>query len=125
MSSVIPDPDNPGQFLIPDATDAQWGVPVGATMIVNVHDPRRCEGRPCVIHHPSEHHMVKWPLLWRDDIAAMERTCPHGVGHPDPDHLAYLRTVISGGDIAGIGRHGCDGCCWPDVAEQADSVEPR
>jgi hypothetical protein len=38
----------------------------------------------------------------------MERICPHGVGHPDPDEYA----IASGGDA---GVHGCDGCCAPTV----------
>lgn len=56
-------------------------------------------GRPCPIHARSEHHMRSWPQNWRTDKYAMERTCPHGVGHPDPD------------DPNNAGVHGCDGCC--------------
>lgn len=67
--------------------------------ISHVHDPIGCEGRPCVIHHPSDHHMRSWPLHWRDDRYLMERICEHGVGHPDPD------------DRNTDGIHGCDGCC--------------
>jgi hypothetical protein len=33
----------------------------------------------------------------------MERVCPHGVGHPDPDDI----NVILGPEKV----HGCDGCC--------------
>lgn len=80
----------------------------------NIHDETDCEGRPCVIHHPSDHHMKEWPLNWRDggmfDIkpAHFERICPHGIGHPDPDSMAYQRLL--GVDV---GTHGCDGCCAP------------
>ncbi len=35
-------------------------------------------------------------------ILALERTCAHGIGHPDPDSLAWLGCE---------GIHGCDGCC--------------
>jgi hypothetical protein len=38
----------------------------------------------------------------------MERICPHGVGHPDPDDLEYKRKQGLP-DAAGI--HGCCGCC--------------
>lgn len=61
--------------------------------LVNVHNPARCEGRGCCVHHPSDHHMKTWPKVWREDIKVMERTCPHGVGHPDPDHLAYVTSL--------------------------------
>ena len=68
-----------------------------------VHAEEDCVGR-CCIHNPSDHHMVDWPTNWRDDRKMMERICEHGVGHPDPDDLAF-----SGRD----GVHGCDLCCFP------------
>lgn len=41
----------------------------------------------------------------------MERICPHGVGHPDPDHIAFVERV-AGKDVASVEAvHGCDGCC--------------
>ncbi len=44
--------------------------------------------------------MREWPQNYRSDLNMMERICPHGVGHPDPD------------DIYGVyDGHGCDGCC--------------
>ena len=80
-----------------------------------VHPKKECRGRPCVIHNPSDHHMKDWPTNWRDggwfDVKPphMERICPHGIGHPDPDDMAYL-----GADVIGV--HGCDGCCSGDAA---------
>ncbi len=80
--------------------------------IAAVHDPALCAGRACVIHAPSDHHMRSWPTNFRVggvfDIKGphMERICPHGVGHPDPDDLAFWR---SQGEEYGV--HGCDGCC--------------
>lgn len=68
---------------------------------MKTHPPSRCEGRHCCIHNPSDHHMRNWPLHWRSDIRLMERICPHGVGHPDPD------------DLQNNHIHGCDGCCKP------------
>jgi hypothetical protein len=45
----------------------------------------------------------------------MERICPHGVGHPDPDDLAYRISIAKkmGKDTKYLGIHGCDGCCTP------------
>lgn len=63
------------------------------------HLPEACSGRSCVIHHPSDHHMRDWRTHWREDRRIMERLCPHGIGHPDPDEIAPCRA------------HGCDGCC--------------
>jgi hypothetical protein len=84
---------------------------VGQT-ITNIHTEEQCEGRPCTIHRPSDHHMRSWPTNWRDggvfDIKGphMERICPHGVGHPDPDDLEF--NLSQGRDYS---VHGCDGCC--------------
>lgn len=68
-----------------------------------VHLKRQCKGQPCVIHNPTNHHMREWPTHWRGDRRIMERLCPHGVGHPDPDCVYAQRDPI----------HGCDGCCNP------------
>jgi hypothetical protein len=75
------------------------------TVLTRIHAERQCNGRWCVIHRPSPHHMRTWPLLWRDDRGIFERVCPHRVGHPDPDQTEYLRVRGSSG------VHGCDGCC--------------
>ena len=77
---------------------------------VHVHDDTVCAGRPCCVHAPSEHHMAGWPQVWRNDRQLMERTCPHGIGHPDPDHMAYVLTKPVGARDSGV--HGCDGCCF-------------
>lgn len=66
---------------------------------ITVHDKGTCLGPACTIHSPSDHHMKDWPQLYRFDRSLMERTCPHGVGHPDPD------------EINPDTMHGCDGCC--------------
>lgn len=71
------------------------------------HDEEACAGRNCSIHNPSDHHMKSWELNWREDRAIMERICPHGIGHDDPDDLAFRKSV--GVEASGI--HGCDGCC--------------
>lgn len=81
--------------------------------LARVHSLVDCAGRPCVIHAPSDHHMRTWRTVWRGDRRMMERTCRHGVGHPDPDDLAYRLTFPGRVDECDAGVHGCDGCCAP------------
>lgn len=88
------------EFVLPDGK-----------RLANVHAKTRCEGRPCVVHNPTDHHMRGFPLTWRDDRRIFERVCPHGIGHPDPDAFAFQLSLPSGDD--GWGVHGCDGCCRP------------
>lgn len=99
-----------------DATDDQVGAHIGPHLFTNVHPVERCAGRPCVLHNPSEHHMRPWPTLWRADTRLMERTCPHGIGHPDPDDMAHHQS--RGQDWKGV--HSCDGCCSPPPADVDD-----
>ena len=73
----------------------------------NVHDPAGCEGEVCPIHTPTEHHMRRWPLHWRDDRGILERICRHGCGHPDPDHFPRWDECGWGANAV----HGCCGCC--------------
>lgn len=61
----------------------------------------------CVIHKPSNHHMVNWPKVIRSS-SLIERVCKHGVGHPDPDSAAFLNWKTNQNTW---GVHGCDGCC--------------
>lgn len=107
MTDVIIDPADPTQGLIGSATDGM-GFGGKNLLLVRIHPASRCEGDACVVHNPSDHHMSGWDLHWRQDRCLMERICPHGVGHPDPDDVAYQ----SGRGVAGAGLHGCDGCCW-------------
>jgi hypothetical protein len=50
--------------------------------------------------------MRSFPQEWRTDRAIMERICPHGVGHPDPDEYK-IRGKNGKYELV----HGCDGCC--------------
>ena len=68
-----------------------------------------CYRYGCVIHSPTEHHMRSWPLNWRDDRKFMERICPCGVGHPDPDQMSFIRRTKGKDTMEGV--HGCCGCC--------------
>ena len=83
--------------------------------ILKTHPRSKCEGRdiPCCIHSPSDHHMRSWEMNWRSDTGVMERICEHGVGHPDPDHMAYVLSLDPGN--AWQGSHGCCGCCIPPM----------
>lgn len=78
--------------------------------LANIHDPHLCLGRGCSIHHPSDHHMKDWPMVWRPSKHLFERQCPCGVGHPDPDDVAWHAS--QGRDWVGI--HACCGCCSHD-----------
>ena len=84
-----------------------------------VHKAADCQGRHCVIHDPSGHNMSDWPTNFRTGDAFdikpphMERICPHGVGHPDPDDAEYWRSRHQE-----VSVHGCDGCCRLSRNEQ-------
>lgn len=68
------------------------------------HTRGECAGERCTIHHRSDHPMRGYPQHWRADRGIIERICPHGVGHPDPDEYALTIGLDDG-------AHGCDGCC--------------
>lgn len=86
-------------------------------MVLNIHNGSQCQGRACVIHNPSDHSMRSFRTHFRSpgpfDIkpAHVERICSHGIGHPDPDDLAYQKIVGE----EGMGVHGCDGCCTGNI----------
>lgn len=75
-------------------------------VISHAHNPIKCAGHACPIHNRSDHSMRSFPQHWRSDIGIMERICPHGVGHPDPD------------DPFADPVHGCDGCCASTNSEE-------
>lgn len=99
--------------LVGDADESRTYVTGTGQKIVNTHDPALCEGRACVIHNPSAHYMADFPTHWREDRGIMERICPHGVGHPDPDDMAFIRSTRGDDAASTEGVHGCDGCCTP------------
>lgn len=81
---------------------------------LSVHDRADCKGQKCALHNPSPHHMRTWTKVVRlDKIGLVERLCGHGVGHPDPDSLAYYARTLTLPLFKGyaLGSHGCDGCC--------------
>jgi hypothetical protein len=88
-------------------------------VIGNLH-PRNssCDELNCAIHNPSAHHMDDLPTHLRDR-GLMERICEHGVGHPDPDSLAYFIRIDPSNSF--LGTHGCDGCCIEEARTQRDT----
>ena len=103
--------------------DAVWGA-VSLKRLV-VHDRSACRGEKCCLHNPTRNGMHAWPLCVRLDRGSpiggvlTERICPHGVGHPDVDSIAYFERVLKGkyagwgNTVSDLKRHGCDGCCRP------------
>lgn len=70
------------------------------------HDPAMCAGERCIFHNPSPHRMGSWPYNLRAS-GLVERLCPCGVGHPDPDSVAWFEAQ----GRPGFSVHGCCGCC--------------
>lgn len=81
---------------------------------VQHHPQWVCEdgtGRPCCIHSPSNHHMNQWTMFIRLDRSGLaERFCEHVIKHPDPDSVAYFKSLYINQDWE---THECDGCCNP------------
>lgn len=94
-----------------------WAMSDGS-ILHDVHSPSECAGRGCWVHNPSDHHMVTWRVVFRDDKGTAERMCPHGVGHPDPDDHAFWLTRGRN-----VGFHGCDGCC-ADLESPGSHIAP-
>jgi hypothetical protein len=71
---------------------------------LTAHSESVCRGEVCCIHNRTDHCMRGFPQHWRSDRGIMERTCEHGVGHPDPDDWMNTDTI-----------HGCcmGPCCGP------------
>lgn len=84
--------------------------------MLRTHHPSRCVGNYCNVHNPSSHPLRDAPLHWRSERYLMERVCSHGIGHPDPDDIAFKKRCMPPDVYAShaFGVHGCDGCCrWP------------
>lgn len=106
MSEILGEP-TARTALTPRTHNAQESALI--SRLTAVHSRSLCEGRPCVIHAPTRHHMRSWTLHWRDDRGIFERLCPeHGTGHPDPDQFDYW--IETGQEWQMV--HGCCGDCW-------------
>lgn len=102
-----------------DEDETKYTTGTGQNIIV--HRKEDCVGKYCVIHNPSNHHMKDWPTNWRFDRQIMERICKCGVGHPDPDDLAFKKDMaekFGRGDEFDKGIHGCCGCCMKEDVEE-------
>ena len=95
---------------IPRNDKLELAILVGGRRIY-AHAESICVGQFCAIHRTSLHRMANFPQLWREDRALMERICPHGVGHPDPDHMKWYASCHTAEEVWAEGVHGCDGCC--------------
>ncbi len=101
----------------PAPAGKEWVELTGGQSLL-AHAPTLCaDAGACTIHNPSDHHMRDWPQNWRDERLLMERICPHGVGHPDPDDVRLQAGLDSG-------THGCDGCCRPLVHSRNEQGAP-
>jgi hypothetical protein len=80
--------------------------------IHNIHkETKECRTYGCVIHNPTKHHMRGFLTSWRSDRFIMERVCPHGVGHLDPDNYNWIERNYGTLTAQSESFHGCDGCC--------------
>lgn len=81
---------------------------------MKVHSKESCvDGLPCPFHNPTDHPMREWKMALRAS-GLVERECEHGIGHPDPDSIAFLEVHGGSGQRGSWGLHGCDGCCAAD-----------
>lgn len=109
------DPDEDLAKLAADAIDL---ITLHDGRLLSTHGPLSCKwDEHCCIHKPSDHPLKDAPLNWRESgpfdwkPSHMERMCPHGIGHPDPDSLRFIESKM-GTDVAEtVSTHGCDGCC--------------
>lgn len=84
-----------------------------------IHAKSVCAGF-CPFHNPSNHPLKDAPIHIRGDkMMLVERICEHGIGHDDPDSVAYFH---SKGEMW-AGTHGCDGCCGTKVTEEGSSTD--
>ena len=81
-------------------------------VLINVHpETDECASRGCSIHSPSSHSMRDFRTLFRRDRMMIERICPCGIGHPDPDHLSFIESVYGAESARIESIHGCCGHC--------------
>lgn len=77
-----------------DAEKNEWTPYEGGWKWSNIHpESDECRTDGCVAHNPTLDHVSNrenWPYFPRGD-GRMERLCPHGVGHPDPDVARWLQ----------------------------------
>lgn len=85
-----------------------------------VHKSNTCGSAHCAIHNPSDHPLKNARIVLRHASpfsskphGFVERVCEHGIGHSDPDSVAFYDSIgKTGHDV-----HGCDGCCTEGLYE--------
>jgi hypothetical protein len=82
------------------------GTPLARSHGLLHHRQVDCRGGHCPFHAPSDHPLNDSPMNLRSS-GLIERMCEHGIGHPDPDSVAFMKEHGQNG----FGVHGCDGCC--------------
>ena len=111
-------------ILARDGETGYWTKFANGASLVNLHEPRECQGRGCGIHgHPSGHALRNAPLNWRTDAQKLERLCPHGIGHDDFDAVQYQLSRTKPEEQGYVGRHSCDGCCYTQKPQEATLTE--
>jgi hypothetical protein len=87
----------------------------------NVHKASVCEGSRCAIHNPSDHPLKNAPIGLRmgsifssKPHGFAERFCPCGIGHSDPDSVAFYDSI----GYYGTDVHGCCGHCREGLYER-------
>jgi hypothetical protein len=76
------------------------------TLVLGAHPRGDCAGRGCALHGPTDHWAAGMPLRWTAPVfpdtggppvkpGVMERLCPHGQWHEDPDDLDYRKGMAS------------------------------
>lgn len=99
-----------GGMYLPESNEYILG---NGLALEDVHkEDDACWQHGCVIHNPTNHCMRHLPTNWRSDRRLMERICKHGVGHPDPDAINYIRRTRGDAEASAASVHGCCGeCC--------------
>jgi len=81
----------PPDGMIMHGTDQDIYLTGAGQGVSGTHRASACQGRGCVIHHPSDHHMRMFPTRWAYDTSAasslMVRVCDHDQHHTDPDEI--------------------------------------
>jgi len=121
--------DAVGQYIRHRVNVASERYTTGTGRVMRVHARAVCVGRHCSIHNPSPEAEAIGVTHWRGDRGLMERICAHGVGHPDPDHMGYLRRIASDPydsrlrmqDVEAEAVHACDGCCTRSTAAASEA----
>jgi hypothetical protein len=78
-----------------------------------IHNKKSCRGNHCPFHNPSDHRLKDAPMNIRYDKGGLvERICEHGIGHDDPDSVAFFVRI---NDRWVTSLHGCCGCCNKNI----------